>query len=212
MPLPVFLLLEDRPCLLVGGGGIARGKADELVREGARVTVVAPELTAAWRERGPLDVTHHARPFAPGDTAGMRYVFTATGVSDVDDAVAAEARQNGALVNAADRNPSCDFYSAAYVDRGPLRVAIGTGGASPALARAVRLLLERELSPALGALGAALGAARPKLLARYPDFGARARLLSEFTDRALARLSDDTTEVEVAAWIDDELLAEEEAG
>lgn len=202
---PLFLKLAGAPCLVVGGGPVGARKAEELLAAGAAVTLVSPEASPAWE---PLRsrVRHEARAFRAGDARGMRLVLACTGLPDVDDAVARDAREHGALVNAADRNPSCDFYTGAVIRRGPLQVVIGTGGASPALARKVRQRLEGLLPDALGPLAVALGEARPRLLARYPGFAARARVLDAFVERCLARLDEATSRDDVTRWLDEELL------
>jgi siroheme synthase-like protein len=207
--LPIFVRLESKTCLVVGGGGIARRKAEDLLAAGARVRVVAPALTEDWRAGGPLDVEHEARSFAPGDCAGATLVFAATGDGAVDDAVAADARAHGAWVNAADRIPSCDFYSAAVVRRGPVQVAIGTGGASPAAARVLRERLDDALPVAFGALVEVLGDRRDELLARWPDFGARARVLAQFVRDAIDELPDDVARAQIEARLDAALAADD---
>ncbi len=204
---PLFLKLDQAPCLVVGGGAIGARKADDLLAAGARVTLVSPALSDEWARLVPHIVSER-RPFAAGDARGMRLVFACTGIPAVDDAVAADARAHGALVNAADRNPACDFYTGAVVRRGPLQVVIGTGGASPALARKVRQRLEGALPSSLGDFARALGDARPRLLARYPAFEARARRLDDFVERALGRLTAATSRAEIDGWLAEELFRE----
>ena len=91
--------------------------------------------------------------------------------------------------------------------RGPLSIVIGTSGASPALSRRVRMLLDETLPPGLGFLATALGDARPRLLARHTDFSARAKLMDVFVHDAVARLTPETTFDDVMGWIERELLA-----
>jgi uroporphyrin-III C-methyltransferase/precorrin-2 dehydrogenase/sirohydrochlorin ferrochelatase len=104
-----------------------------------------------------------------------------------DDAVAGAAvtrlRQRGLLVNAADRPDLCDFTMPAIVDRTPVLIAIGTGGTSAGLAKALRGRIEALLPSSLGVLSRTLGAARVRLRTRFPDAEARRRAL----DAALAR-------------------------
>src|SRR3546814_7783764 len=102
--------------------------------------------------------------------------------SDLEDEGAARAdaeraRRAGLLVNATDRPALCDFTVPSILDRSPVLVAIGTGGASAGLAKQVRLRLEQILPQSLGALGTALGKARDALRARFPDAGERRRAL-----------------------------------
>ena len=144
---PVSLDLRDRPCLVVGGGPVAEGKVEGLLRAGARVTVVSPALTerlASWAKEG--RIVHHPREYADADLDGQRLAFTATGPK-VTEAVTAEARRRGVWVNAADDPVYCDFLLPSVLRRGRLQVAVSTGGASPALAARVRRDLEAYFTP-----------------------------------------------------------------
>ena len=141
---PIFLDLADRPCLVVGGGPVAEGKVRGLLAAGARVTVVSPTLTpalAALVAEGHL--AHERREYTPGDLAGAALAFAATGDRAVSRAIRSEGRERGVWVNAADDAEHCDFLLPAVLRRGPLAVAVSSGGASPALTRAVRDELER---------------------------------------------------------------------
>ena len=185
---PLFLKLEGKRAVVVGGGPVGAHKAAELARAGALVTVIARVPGDAVRAlaSGCVAVLME-RAFVAGDTAGAGVVIAATGDPAVDDAVAADARAHGALVNVVDRTDASEFYTGAVVRRGPVTVAVGTSGASPALARKVRERLEQVLPPTLGVLAEALGAARPQLLARFPSIAERARVLDSFVERAWFR-------------------------
>jgi len=145
---PVALDLQDRPCLVVGGGPVAEAKVEGLLSAGARVIVVSPTMTerlASWAAAGRL--VHRAREYRAEDLEGQQLVFAATHRRTVTAAVAAEARQRGVWVNAADDPVYCDFLLPSVLRRGRLAVAVSTGGASPALAARVRRDLERHLAP-----------------------------------------------------------------
>ena len=90
-----------------------------------------------------------------------------------DDAAVVRLKARGVLVNAVDRPELCDFTLPAIVDRSPVIVAIGTGGASAGLAAALRQRIEAWLPASVGALADALSAARGAMRARWPDPGAR---------------------------------------
>lgn len=150
---PVFVDLAGQPCLVVGGGSVAERKVAALLAVGARVTVVAPVVTAAiaaWADEG--TIAHVARVYRPGDLVGHRLAFVATDDRQVTDAVADEGREWNIWVNAADDAARSDFILPSIVRRGPLTVAVGTGGASPALARLVREDLETWFGEEYGAL------------------------------------------------------------
>lgn len=98
-------------------------------------------------------------------------------VADGDDATVARLRARGVLVNATDRPELCDFTLPAIVDRDPVLIAIGTGGASAGLAKALRQRIEALLPARLGALATALHDARAAIRARWPDAAARRRAI-----------------------------------
>ena len=144
---PVFLDLTDRPVLVVGGGPVAEGKVEGLLAASANVTVVSPTVTprlAGWVAAGRIE--YLPRPYQDGDVAGRRLALVATDDSAVSGAVAAEGRERGIWVNAADEPARCDFILPAVIRRGRLVVAVSTGGASPAAARAIREELEGYLT------------------------------------------------------------------
>lgn len=132
---PVVLDLTDVPVLLVGGGNIASRKAEGLSAAGARLTVVAPMVlpdlasaAAEVRERG----------YVTADLDGHQLVMTATDDPAVNTQVAVDARARGMWVNSADDPANCSFILPAVTRRGPVVVAVGTDGSSPALARHLR--------------------------------------------------------------------------
>jgi siroheme synthase-like protein len=144
---PVFLDLTDRPVLVVGGGPVAEGKVEGLLAAGANVTVVSPTVTprlAGWVAAGQIE--YLPRPYQDGDVAGRRLALVATDDPAVSGAVAAEGRELGVWVNAADEPARCEFILPAVIRRGRLVVAVSTGGASPAAARAIREELEAYLT------------------------------------------------------------------
>ena len=145
---PVALDLRNRPCLVVGGSSVAETKVEGLLSAGARVTVVSPALSeclASWATEG--RITYRQRDYEASDLDGHQVVFLATDRPDVTLAVAAEARQRGLWVNAADAPKHCDFLLPSVLRRGRLQIAVSTGGASPALAARVRRDLESYFTP-----------------------------------------------------------------
>lgn len=169
---PVVLDLTGRSCLVVGGGAVAERKVEALLEAAARVTVISPTLTprlAAWADRRAL--RHFAGAYRRGDAAGYALVFVATDDRAANGAIAAEARALGVWINAADDPPHCDFILPSVLRRGELTVAVSTGGASPALARAVREDLETHLTDDYRVLAGVAARTRRELRAagRAPD-------------------------------------------
>ncbi|WP_395330399.1 NAD(P)-dependent oxidoreductase [Novosphingobium sp. BL-8H] len=153
--LPLFHRVLDRPVIVLGVGEAAEAKRRLVARAGA---MLFDDLDAGCR-------------------AGARLAFVAHEDAAEAEAEAQRARQAGLLVNVVDRPALCDFTVPSVLDRSPVLVAIGTGGASAGLAKQLRLRLEALLPPSLGPLAHALHAARAALRARFPDAGDRRRAL-----------------------------------
>lgn len=139
---PVVLDLDGVPVLVVGGGVIASRKAAQLAEAGARLTVVAPEVRD---DLASIAAEIRRRPYDPSDIAGHRLVMTATDVPSVNAAVASDATAAGVWVNSADDPANCSFILPAVTRRGSVVVAVGTGGASPALAQHLRSRIAEEI-------------------------------------------------------------------
>lgn len=155
---PVTLDLHDVTVLVVGGGRIGARKAAGLAAAGARVRLVASEVSDHVRADDVAEV--RARPFDEGDLDDVRLVVTATGDRDVDAAVAAAARARSIWVNAADQPDDCDFILPAIARRGRITFAVSTDGASPALAGALRDVVDELFADDLAAGAESLAAAR----------------------------------------------------
>lgn len=145
---PVFLCVEGRRCLVAGGDAAAARRARALHTAGATVTVVAPRLgpeMASLLAGGGIE--HLARDVRPGDLTGV-FLAYATGLSETEAAaLAAEATVARALLNVTDQPRFCSFHEPAVVDRGGFKIAVGTSGASPGLAAAVRGELDARFGP-----------------------------------------------------------------
>lgn len=148
--LPLFVRLKDRPFILLGEGESADAKRRLLERAGARIC-------------------------GEHDEAALAIVA----IEEEESAIAAvgRLRARGILVNAVDRPALCDFTLPAIVDRDPLLIAIGSGGASAGLAKALRQRIEAMLPPSLGALAQGLYAARPAIRTRWPGSADRRRAI-----------------------------------
>ena len=179
---PVFLKLEGRKVLIVGGGNIAEQKIEGVLRSATDVTVVAPQITdriRTWVEE--KRVRHVAGEYRQGMAQGYFLVIAATDSEPVNRAVYEEARSAGALANAVDDPDFCNFYAPAVVNRGDFQIAISTGGASPALAQQIRRELEDQYGVEYGAWTAWLGRTRALLRRALPPGERRKELLHLLT-------------------------------
>jgi precorrin-2 dehydrogenase/sirohydrochlorin ferrochelatase len=143
VPYPVNLVVDGRPCLVVGGGAVAARKVAGLVACGARVTVVAPSVADDIRRQP--GVVWRERTYQRADLDGQRLVITAADDPDVNAAVYRDAESAGVWVNGADDPAHCSFTLPSVVRRGALQLTVSTGGRSPALARWLRERLESEI-------------------------------------------------------------------
>ena len=167
---PLFLKLEHKRVVVVGGGAIAERKIEGLLSAGARVRVIAPQITrqiAEWARFRKVDWL--PKEFAAGDLEGASLVVAATAAPGVNRAVFTEAESKKILCNAVDDVENCHFYYGAIVQRGDLQVAISTNGKSPALAQRIRKELEEEYPAEYGVWLDWLGAAREILRADSTD-------------------------------------------
>lgn len=176
---PVSLKVDGERCLVVGGGAVAWRKARALVRAGAHVAVVSPQFDARF---GRLTVRRIRRAFRAADVRGAFLVVSATGDPAVNRAVFEACRRRGIPVNVVDRPELCTFIVPAVVRRGPVTVAVSTGGVFPGLAKALRRELERRLPRTLGVQAARLARERRRVRRGVQEAAERMR-----RSRALVR-------------------------
>jgi uroporphyrin-III C-methyltransferase/precorrin-2 dehydrogenase/sirohydrochlorin ferrochelatase len=180
---PSFLKLGGRKVVLVGGGRVAVGKHATLVAAGAKVTVVAPAVDPALRQAGTVIVE---RGFEPADLDGAWFVVAAA-TPAVNQAVAAAAEQRRLFVNAVDDLAAASAYAGGVVRRGPVTVAISTGGSAPALAGLLREALDALLPAELDTWLATARALRPTWRDDGVPMEARRPLLLEALNRLYRR-------------------------
>ena len=171
---PIFLAVEGRRIVLSGGGEAAVAKLRLLLKTKARLTVIAdtaaPEIES-WAAEGALTLIR--REMEPGDAACAALFYAANDDATEDARVTRLAQADGALTNWVDNLEASQFITPAIVDRDPVTVAIGTEGAAPVLARAIKADLEERLPRALGPL-ARIGKGFRKAAEALP-FGAKRR-------------------------------------
>ena len=186
---PIFLDLTDRFCLVVGGGPVAERKVESLLGVGARVTVLSPAMTErlrAWATSG--NIRYVQREYQWGDLIGYQLAFATTDDGEVNAAMAWEGRERGVWVNTADDPVNCDFILPSVLRRGALVVAVATGGASPALSRAIREELEGYFTDDYAVLAEVVVDVRRELRteARRSDAGKWRRALDADLRRLIA--------------------------
>lgn len=137
---PVLINLSGKACLVIGGGRVAERKVRSLLKAGADVTVISPEVTEGIKrlyERGRIRLLQ--RRFRKGDLKKAFLVIAATSSAELHKRIAEDFK---GLINVVDKPELCNFIVPSVVKRGPLILAISTSGASPAMAKAIRKELE----------------------------------------------------------------------
>jgi siroheme synthase-like protein len=182
---PVFLRLDGRRCVVVGGDDAARAKVEACLAAGASVRVIAAAPHTALRDlaaQGRIELC--ARPYADGDLEGALVAYA----SERNPATVARLREEAdrarVLLNVLDVPDACSFFSPAVVARGDLQVAIGTGGASPGLAARLRRELETAIGPEYEPYVAILGAVRR----RFAGEAGRAQAIERLVESDLLAL------------------------
>ena len=191
MHFPLFIELEGRPCLVVGGGPVAVRKAQALAECGAKVTVVAGvngQDARSTREdafcgTGVSPVHVMRRNFADADVEGMALVVSATNDRAVNRRVADLCKARGIPVNVVDDPANCTFIFPAVVRKGPMTVAVSSGGACPVAAKLVRDRVAEALPDDFVAAVERLGKERENLKRNYPDPQVRRRVCEEALKR-----------------------------
>ena len=152
---PFFMELSKQSVLLIGGGEVAERKLDLLLKANASVTIVSPEFTSYIEE---LFVNKNINPIKDYynikylNSSSFAFVIAATNDESLNEQVAKDANDNKILVNVVDKPKICDFIFPSILERGPITVAVSTGGSSPVLARMLRTKLETMIPGAYGRL------------------------------------------------------------
>ncbi len=180
--LPIFLNVEGRPCLVVGGGDVALRKVELLLKARARVVLVAPRVSETLRRHiAEGRIEYAERPFLVSDLNGVALAVAATNERTTNQEIAQAADDRSVPVNVVDHPSECSFIVPSIIDRSPVVVAISTGGASPVLARLIRTRLESLVPAAFGGLAELASRFREQVKAKFADPRERRR----FWDRTL---------------------------
>jgi precorrin-2 dehydrogenase / sirohydrochlorin ferrochelatase len=187
---PVFVNLQGKRCLVVGGGEIATRKVHGLLEADALVVVISPTLSEALAGLAAQGIIEHQRrPFRADDVLGCTLVIGATDQPEVNRAVCKAARKHHVWVNIVDVPDACDFIAPAVVRRGALQVAISTGGHSPTLAKRIRLRLEESFGAEYAVLLENLGRERERVRRLIRDPELRKAYFECLVDTALSKLN-----------------------
>ncbi|HJW93607.1 MAG TPA: bifunctional precorrin-2 dehydrogenase/sirohydrochlorin ferrochelatase [Thermoanaerobaculia bacterium] len=158
---PIYLDIEERNVVIVGGGNVCARKAETMMKYGARVTIVSPEFTdeiEQWARDGALAIKR--KPYETADIEGANIVIASTDDQHVNEQIAADCRARRIPVNVVDVTPLCEFIVPAIIEKGSIQIAVSTGGKSPALARTLKEDLQRAIGPEYAEVNDVLGSLR----------------------------------------------------
>lgn len=181
---PIFIDVEDREVVIIGGGNVCARKAETMMRYGAKVTVVSPEFTDEIEARardGRIRIQR--KEYEESDLEGASIVIASTDDECVNGRIARDCRRRRIPVNVVDVTHLCEFIVPAIVEKGSIQLAVSTGGKSPALARTLKEDLQRLVGPEYVEINDLLGELRPSAKKVLPTDADRKR----FFDGILAR-------------------------
>lgn len=203
--MPINIAMNDRKCLVVGGGNVALRKVDSLLRyEGCPVTVVAPEVVDKIRYYAERSlITLHERPYKSPEAINYNMMIAATDDTTVSEEVFADCRTHGILVNVADVPRLCDFTFPATVQRGCLTVAISTDGRAPFMSSHLKAILDTIFPEHWSKLMNLAADFRTRVLNALPDdFEARTRCFERFVNADWKTMLQDMSAEELSLELD----------
>jgi len=181
---PIMLNMRGREAVVVGGGEVAMRKAKALAEAGASVRLIAERLNAPL----PAGVEVTAESYRPELLAEALLVFACTDDRETNAQIAADARQAGALVNAADQPDDCDFYLPAVTGDGDVVIAVGTGSSAPALAASIKDYLRSQMPKGAGEFAKLLGRLRKQLHNKTRHIDRRGQIMKRMAQRDVFEL------------------------
>ena len=185
--LPIFLRLNDKPCLVVGGGAVAERKVRLLQRTGASITVLASSVTESLQaeiDQGRL--VYLSGQYSDAVSAGFWLIIAATNDESLNHRIAADAEAAGRFCNVVDDNAASSFIVPAIVDRSPVVVAIGTEGNAPVLAQQLKSRIEAWIPERIGDLATQAGQWRQLVKKRFTGIRERRRFWQRFFTGTIA--------------------------
>ena len=204
--LPIFTKLNNRTCIVIGGGEVAVRKVAFLLKAGAKVVVHSPTFCADLLAINDVNLLLVKQIYKARDLDGAWLVIAATNDSDVNQQVAQDAEKLGIFANVVDAPELGSFIMPSIVDRSPIIVAVSSGGNKPVLARLVRAKLEAVLPNYLGPLARLAGEFRQKVQQMLPTVESRRRYWEQvFNAGEVASLLEKGKQAQARAVMDEQL-------
>ncbi|MGY5538569.1 NAD(P)-dependent oxidoreductase [Vibrio brasiliensis] len=183
---PLFIDLTHKPVLVVGGGEVASRKVDSLVRAGANVTIVSPNVECYLANLIEKGDCQWIQGFYSAELLESCYVqvWATTDNPDLNHQVHHDAKRKGILVNVVDDLPYCDFITPSMINRGRIQLAISSGGSSPVLIRNVREKLEAVLPQNLAIQADFAASKRNDIKSRFASVEQRRKFWEAYFSRS----------------------------
>ena len=178
---PIMLKVRGQMAVIIGGGPVAMRKVRTLKKVGAQVRIVSDEFAD---ETDLTNVETIRQSYEAKFLEGANLVFACTNDEALNTRIATDARRIGALVNCVDQPADCDFYVPAIVSRGDVIVAIGTGGAAPALAGELKKQIDSILPDQIGEFTRTLAKIRQQLQTEVADIQQRGEIMKKLSNPA----------------------------
>ncbi|TKF31197.1 siroheme synthase [Vibrio kanaloae] len=196
---PMFLDVENKPILVVGGGEVACRKVDSLLRAGANVTLVSPKVAPYLSKLVEESKLHWVQNFYSSQILSKDYlqVWATTDNPSLNHQVYNDAKKLGVLVNVVDDLPYCDFITPSMINRGRIQIAISSGGASPVLVRNIREKLETVLPQNIGLIADFGASKRNSIKESLPTVDDRRKFWERFLSSSLIEQVADREQLEL---------------
>lgn len=180
---PIFLDLNKRNCVVVGGGEVAERKVISLLEVGARVRLVSPEITDHLAQLVNDGRIEYCQRFFDSEGLGEAFlVIAATNSHEVNSGIAEECLKANILCNIVDDPKSGNYIVPAIVRQGPLTIAISTEGGSPYLSKKIRDKIACDFGPEYGEFINLMSDLRPTIIKEVTDIEERRRIFRDFVD------------------------------
>ena len=195
---PMFLDVENKPILVVGGGEVACRKVDSLLRAGADVTLVSPKVEPYLKQLVDENKLHWIKNFYSSQLISKNYlqVWATTDNPNLNHQVHNDAKKMGILVNVVDDLPYCDFITPSMINRGRIQIAISSGGASPVLVRNIREKLETVLPQNIGLIADFGASKRNSIKESFPTVDERRKFWERFLSSSFINQVTDREQLE----------------
>lgn len=189
---PMYINLNDKECLICGGGKVALRKVQVLLDFGARLVVVSPEfcpeLSTLCKTLPNGEVSLQQRLPRESDFEGKAVVIAATDDRKVNHSLAEIAKEHKIPVNAVDQVEDCTFIFPSYIMEKNLVAAFSSGGNSPVITQYLKEHAKKYLTPELGEINEYLGSLRPQIKAQYATEAERKAAYRRILEEELAKL------------------------